>query len=286
MNKKLTNNINSFKIPKSILLTGKVLQFISNDLAAKFAAKIFATPLKFKVPERELMMRKSTKNELLEIKSIQKKVMVYTYGYSKKKVLIVHGWSGRGTQLYQLADKILENQMMVISFDAPAHGLSTGKTTLMNEFIETIHQLESKYGPFDVAIGHSFGAMSLLNAIASGLKIKKLVTIGADDSIPEIMKKFVEKIELKPIITTKLENLYKKNYGIDINSFSSHLAAKKVIIPTLVIHDSEDKYVPVSCAFVIRQNLEKGELLITNGLGHHKIFKDGQIIQRIINFIK
>ncbi len=286
MNKKQTNNINPFKIPKTILLTGKILQFVSNSLAAKFAAKIFATPLKFKAPERELMMRKSTKNELLEIKSIQKKIMVYTYGYSKKKVLIVHGWSGRGTQLYQLADKILENQMMVISFDAPAHGLSTGKTTLMNEFIETIHQLESKYGPFDAAIGHSFGGMSLLNAVASGLKIKKLVTIGADDSITEIMKNFVKKIELRPVITTKLKNLYKKNYGIDINSFSSHLAAKKVKIPTLVIHDSEDKYVPVSCAFIIRQNLEKGELLITNGLGHHKIFKDGQIIQRIINFIK
>lgn len=286
MNKNKIKNKNSFKIPKFILVTGKVLQFISTDLATLFAAKIFATPLKFKVPERELMMRKSTKNKLLEIKSIQKKVMVYTYGYSKKKVLIVHGWSGRGTQLYQLADKILENQMMVISFDAPAHGLSTGKTTLMSEFIETIHQLESKYGPFDAAIGHSFGAMSLLNAVASGLKTKKIVTIGADDSVHEIMNNFVEKIELKPIIARKLENLYKKKYGIDINSFSSHLVAKKVTTPTLVIHDSEDKYVPVSCAFAIRQNLEKGELLITNGLGHHKIFKDSQIIQRIISFIK
>lgn len=286
MDKKSTNNKNSFKIPKSILLTGKVLQFISNNLAAKFAAKIFATPLKFKVPERELMMRKSTKNELVEIASIKKKVMVYTYGYSKKKVLIVHGWSGRGTQFYQLADKILENQMMLITFDAPAHGLSTGKTTLMNEFIETINQLESKFGPFEAAIGHSFGGMSLLNAIASGLKIKKLVTIGADDSVTEIMKNFVEKIELKPIIILKLKNLYKKKYGIDIHSFSSHIVAKKVTIPTLVIHDSEDKYVPVSSAFIIRQNLEKGVLLITNGLGHHKIFKDNQVIQRIINFIK
>ncbi len=286
MNKKLTNNINTFKIPKSILFTGKALQFISNNLATKFAAKIFATPLKFKAPERELMMRKSTKNTWVEIESIQKKVMVYTYGYSKKKVLIVHGWSGRGTQLYQLADKILENQMMVISFDAPAHGLSTGKTTLMNEFIETIQHLDSKFGPFDAAIGHSFGGMSLLNAVASGLKIKKLVTIGTDDSVTEIMKEIVKKIELKPIITTKLKNLYKNKYGIDIQSFSSHLAAKKVSIPTLVIHDSEDKYVPVSSAFAIRQNLEKGELLITNGLGHHKIFKDSQIIQRIINFIK
>jgi len=59
-----------------------------------------------------------------------------------------------------------------------------------------------------------------------------------------------------------------------------------VDLPTLVIHDSEDKYVPVSSAFSIRQNLKNGELLITNGLGHHKIFKDKKIMQRIVNFIK
>lgn len=286
MKPKLTNNINTFEIPKAILITGKVLQFISNNLATKFTAKIFSTPFKFNVPERELMMRKSAKKEIIEIRSIKKKVMVYSYGYSRKKVLLVHGWSGRGTQLYQLADKILENQMMVISFDAPAHGLSSGKTTIMNEFVETILELESKYGPFHAAIGHSFGGMSLLNAISSGLKTEKLVTIGTDNHVPEILSNFVKKMELKPIIAEKLTKYHLKKYGIDIKTYSSHHNAKKVDFPTLVIHDSEDKYVPVSCAFSIRQNLKNGELLITNGLGHHKIFRDKKIMQRIVNFIK
>lgn len=285
-NQKLTNNINSFKIPKSILFTGKVLQVISSKLAAKFAAKIFATPLNFKIPEREMMMRESAKNEILNIDSIQKKVMIYTYGFSKKKVLLVHGWSGRGTQLFQLADKILENKMMVIAFDGPAHGLSSGKTTSMIEFIKTIDHINNKHGPFEAAIGHSFGGMSLLNSIAKGLNIKKLVTIGADNSIPEIIKIFIKKIKLKPIIAIELKKLYDKRLGFDLNQFSSHIAAKKVTIPTLIIHDSEDKYVPVSNAIEIRQSLKKGELLITNGLGHHKIFKDKFIIQRIIDFIK
>jgi len=54
----------------------------------------------------------------------------------------------------------------------------------------------------------------------------------------------------------------------------------------LVIHDSQDKYVDVRSAIAIRQNLKYGELLITYGLGHHKIFKNSVIIQRIIDFIK
>jgi pimeloyl-ACP methyl ester carboxylesterase len=286
MKPKITNNLNTFKVPKSILLTGKALQAIHTDLATKFAARIFGTPLKFKIPERELMMRNSTKNELFEIKDIDKKVMVYRYGFSKKKILIVHGWSGRGTQLYQLADKILENKMMVISFDGPSHGLSSGKTTLISEFVETIHQINKEYGPFDAAIGHSFGAMSLLNAVADGLDIKKLVLIGADNSIREITQQFVKKIELKPIIAKKLETLFYNKYKVNIEEYSSYKAASKVKIPTLVIHDSEDKFVPVSSAIAIRQSLKNGELLITNGLGHHKIFKNSTVIQRIIDFIQ
>ena len=286
MKPKITNNINTFKIPKSILMTGKALQAIHTSLATKFAAKIFGTPLKFKIPERELMMRNSAKNELFNIEAIDKEVMVYRYGFSKKKILIVHGWAGRGTQLYQLADKILENKMMVISFDGPAHGQSTGKTTVITDFIKTIHEVNKKYGPFEAAIGHSFGAMSLLNAVAEGLDIKKLVLIGADNSIREITQQFVKKIELKPIIAKKLEYLFYSKFKINLEDYSSYKAASKVNIPTLVIHDSGDKFVPVSSAISIRQSLKNGELLITNGLGHHKIFKDSTVIQRIIDFIQ
>jgi pimeloyl-ACP methyl ester carboxylesterase len=285
-NQKMTNNINSFEIPKGILITGKVLQYFSKNLAARFAARIFSTPLKFKIPEREIMMRESAKSEFFDIPSIQKKIMIYTYGFSKKKILLVHGWAGRGTQLFNLADKVLENKMMVISFDAPAHGLSTGKTTSMTEYIETILQIDKKYGPFEAAIGHSFGGMTLLNSVASGLNIKRLVTIGSDNSISEIFKYFVKKIELKPIIAIKLEDVFEKIYKSKIDNFCSDKVAKEISIPTLVIHDSEDKFVPVRSAVEIRQNLKNGELLITHGLGHHKIFRDNIIIQRIIDFIK
>lgn len=289
MTKSTSENKNSItnvqKKLKSISKIGKSMQFLSPALATKFALKLFATPINFKTPERELMLRKSAKNELIFIPSIKKDIMVYTYGYSQKKVLIAHGWSGRGTQLYELADKILENKMMVISFDGPAHGLSSGKTTSMPEFLEVIREIDKKYGPFDMAIGHSFGGMVLLNSVARNyLRIQKLVIIGTDDSVYDIIKSFITKIELKPKIATYLKVFIEKKFKESLESYNSSNAAKKIITPTLVIHDSEDTYVPVSSATIIRQNLKNGELLITNGLGHHKIFKDKAIIERIINF--
>ena len=285
-NQKPNTNNNSFTIPKYIILTGKLLQRVSPDLASRFVAKIFERPLKFDPPERELMMRESAKKNILSIDTIRKKIMVYIYGYSKKKILLVHGWSGRGTQLYSIADKILENKMMVISFDAPAHGLSDGSATSLVEFMKCIRQLEKEYGPFDAAIGHSLGGMALINAVTTGLKLNNLVVIGADNSIIEILKSNVEKFSLKPIIADKLIGLVNKRLAIDIKDYSSQNVAKNVDIPTLVIHDSGDKYVEVSNALSIRQSLKKGELLITNGLGHHKILKDPETNQRIIDFIQ
>lgn len=284
-NESKSHNKNSFVIPKYLIQTGKLLQFFSHDLTTRLAAKIFATPFKIAPPERELMMRQSAKNNLLEVDGLKKNIMVYTYGYSKKKVLLVHGWSGRGTQLVNIADKVLENKMMVISFDGPSHGLSSGKRTSLIEFIKCIRQLEKEYGPFDAAIGHSFGGMALLNAVSDGLKINNLIIIGADNSINEIIKAEVKKYSLQPAIAKKLIELINKQLDVDIEDFSSKNAAKNVDIPTLVINDSGDKYVDVSSALTIRQNLKYGELLMTNGLGHHKILKDPTVIQRIIDFI-
>ena len=72
---------------------------------------------------------------------------------------------------------------------------------------------------------------------------------------------------------------------IHIDDFSSSSVAKKIKIPVLVVHDIIDGDVPVSCAYRIRQNLEKGSLFITNGLGHTKILRNNEVINKSIKFI-
>ena len=273
------------KIPTIIIATGKILQFIVPPLAVLFAIKLFRTPIRFKTPARENMMAESAQKKMVLIPELNQEVMVYSYGYSKRKVLLIHGWSGRGTQLFKIADKLLENGFMTISFDAPAHGKSTGKTTMMNEFVKTALFLEKEFGPFEIAIGHSLGGMAVLNGIKQGLNLKKAIVIGSGDVITDIIKEFVAKIQLKPKMVDKIKQHFYNKFGEDIDNYSAYIAAKSVKIPTLVLHDTEDKDVPVSCAHHIRQNLEQGEILITNGLGHRRILKDAKVISRIVEFI-
>ncbi|WP_109437458.1 alpha/beta fold hydrolase [Aquimarina sp. AU119] len=277
--------VQTLLIPKSILYTGKILNWISPLLASRFAARIFLTPFGYKIPEREKKMYATSKKEQIFIRKINREVMVYTYGDSKKKILLVHGWSGSGTQLSKIADALIAKGYSTISFDAPAHGDSPGKRTMLPHFIETIYQLEEMYGPFEAAIGHSLGGMSLLRATKYGLQIKKLVIIGTANSITAITKNFAKNLQLNKKVARLLKAYFDKRYGEDLDNYSGAISASGVNIPTLVVHDKNDVDVHYSAAYEINDNLTNGKLLITEQLGHRKILGTLEVISKIENFI-
>jgi len=284
MTKKFKKPNQTLKIPKIILVTGKFLSFISTNLAVRFAAKLFTTPIKHKIPKRELEMDSKSRQETIFIPSIRKNIVVYHFGASEKKMLLVHGWSGRGTQLVKFAEAFVKLGYETISFDAPAHGKSPSSTTLMPEFIESILEIDKQFGPFEAAVGHSLGGMSLLNAIKKGLNLNRLVIIGSGDVVQDIINDFVRKLELDAKFNDLLRIHFENKHQLSMDSFSAYHAAKTVDFPTLVIHDQNDDEVPVSCAYHIHQNLKNGELMITQNLGHRKILGDAAVIQKTIQF--
>ncbi len=273
------------KIPKPILITAKLLAIISSKLATAFAVKLFITPIKHKTPKRELHMETESKKSMVFLPKLNKKIRVFEYGQSPKKILLVHGWSGRGTQLVKFADELLIAGYSVISFDAPAHGKSPGNSTIMIEFIEAILELERKFGPFEGAVGHSLGGMSLLNAVKNHLNINRLVIIGSGDKVPDIVDSFVSKIGLHPSISKQMQNRFEKKYGKKMTAFDGSFAAQEVTIPVLVIHDENDLEIPVSAGIHIHKNLKNGQLLITKRLGHRKILGDSEVVKSTIQFL-
>lgn len=273
------------RVPKFIILTGQFLYRISPVLAEKFARKLFITPIKHKIPKREFHMEDESIQTKLFVPAINKEIVVYSYGNSDKKILLVHGWSGRGTQLVKIADALLEKGYSTISFDAPAHGKSGSKTTIMIEFIASILELEKAEGPFEFSVGHSLGGMSILNAIKKGLQVKKTVIIGSGNSVINIVNTFVEKIGLPNKVAVMMKNNFEKKYQFEMESFSGYVAANDVKNPVLVIHDNDDDDIPVSEAHHIIENLSDGEIFITNKLGHRKILGDESVINKIIEFL-
>lgn len=285
MTKKSKKPNQTLKIPKIILVTGKFLSFISTKLVVRFAARLFTTPIKYKIPKRELEMDAKSAQQSILVPSINKEIVVYHFGESPKKILLVHGWSGRGTQLVKFAEELEKLDYSTISFDAPAHGKSPSRSTLMPEFIASILEIDKQFGPFEAAIGHSLGGMSLLNAVKDKFKTNQLIIIGSGDIVQDIINDFVQKLELDPKFNDLLRIHFEKKHSVSMDSYSAWHSARKIDIPVLVIHDKDDDEVPVSCALHIHQNLKNGELLLTQNLGHRKILGDTEVIQKTINFI-
>jgi pimeloyl-ACP methyl ester carboxylesterase len=285
MTKKTKIGNQSLKIPKIILVTAKFLEVISSKFAMLFAAKLFVTPIKYKIPKRELHMEQKSIQSKLFVPSLKKNIMVYTYGKSDKKILLVHGWSGRGTQLVKIADELLDLGYSTISFDAPAHGKSEGKTTIMTEFIASILEIEKQFGPFEFAIGHSLGGMSILNAIKQNLNVKKAVIIGSGDIIQDIIDDFIKKLQLKPKIGLLLKNHFERNFGEPMENYAASFSAKSVNIPVIIVHDENDDDVNVKAAYNIHKNLKNSTLIMTEKLGHRKILGDEKVIIEIKKFL-
>ena len=271
--------------PKYLLRTGKILTAISPFIASRFAARLFLTPFKYKIPEREKDMEANTTQESINVPAINREIVVYHYGDSKKKILLIHGWSGTGTQMALIAKELVEQGYEIISFDAPAHGKAPGKISMMPFFIESIHHIEKTYGPFHAAVGHSLGGMSILKAVKDGLSLNKLVIIGTANSVTHITKDFAQNMQLNEKVAKKMKSYFDSKFGEDMDNYSGAISAEDVKVPTLVIHDKDDVDVHVSSAYEIAQNLEISELLITEGLGHRKILGDSEVINKITTFI-
>lgn len=230
-------------------------------------------------------MDENSRQETLFVPSINRDILVYHYGDSPKKILLVHGWSGRGTQLAVMAKELLKNGFSVVSFDAPAHGKAPGKISMMPFFSESILFLEQKYGPFEGAIGHSLGGMAALKAVKDGFDIKNLVIIGTANSITHTTREFARNMKLSQKVAKKMKNYLDNKLREDMDNYSGAVSAEKVQIPTLVIHDKNDVDVTIEAAYDIHERLENGELMITEKLGHRKILGDEKVIAKTIDFL-
>ncbi len=230
-------------------------------------------------------MDRETQQEKLILPHFQREIIVYHYGNSPKKILLAHGWSGRGTQLAVMAEELVKAGYSTVSFDAPAHGKASGKMSMMPHFIEAIEVLEKKYGPFEAIIGHSLGGMASLKAISDGLSVNKLVIIGTANSVTRITKEFAGNMKMNDKVAAKMKSYFDNKFGADMDSLSGAVSAEGVKTPTLVVHDEDDVDVRINSAYEIHEKLENSQIFITQGQGHRRILGNPEVINRIIQFL-
>ncbi|MDG1723535.1 MAG: alpha/beta hydrolase [Flavobacteriaceae bacterium] len=281
--KKLKQGIS---VPLWLKQSLRLIERFSPEMGMRVAAHIFSKPLKFKLPEKERKALVHCHPELVTVPEINETIMCFEWKNKGEKVLLAHGWSGRGTQLYAIAESLHKKGYHVISFDAPAHGKSTGKITNMLQWGVAIKTLNNHYGEFDIYIGHSLGSMAILKYCEQASNAKKIITIGSGDQMRTIFDNFIMSVGLKPKTSERMKTYFQDKYNININEYDASYVVRQQQTPTLIIHDEDDLDINVSCAKNIHKQHPNATLMVTKGLGHRRILRDEKVIQKILSFIQ
>ena len=100
---------------------------ISSRLGARVAARVFLTPRRTRLPERERAWLAHARSEVFAAGRFR--LSGHRWNPSGDPVLLIHGWEGRGSQLGGLALALAERGLQPITVDLPAHGSSAGAQT-------------------------------------------------------------------------------------------------------------------------------------------------------------
>lgn len=265
----------------------KFLSTINNEWAAEETYRLICTPLlNTTVKKSEIFSRYN----LITITINGEKIRGYACGSGNKTALILHGFSSSSHNFDSYVENLISLGYKVLAFDAPAHGLSEGKTINALEYSNFILEIIKIYGKIDSFICHSFGGIAIMLALE---KLKhdintKIVLIAPATETTTAIDHAFNFISIK---NNKLKNaLFKKieeTSGYPPEWFSIRRAVKNISARILWLHDVDDNITPVSDAMKVKDDAPTNvKFIFTKGLGHGRIYKDKNVQSEIFNFLQ
>lgn len=252
-------------------------------LMGKYAYRLWFIPTRFEPPPREQEALSLAEQQKLTFDDLQINVLTWGNG---PVVLFLHGWSGRSTQVSEFLKPLLHSGFKVVAFDGPAHGLSSGDHTDIIIYSDILKAIIEKYGPLHSVITHSFGAMVFVTAF-DNFDLKKAVFIAPPANILTPLNHFKDTLTLPDKVAANMQSQLKENYGDDIFDKVSVLGnIRKIDVPALIIHDKNDKVVPVRDGQALHAKWKSSSYFETSGLGHMKVLYDKSVVDKALNFIR
>lgn len=266
---------------------------VSENLGSSLAERLFTTPRRYPRPERErVVLASGTRFDVdVALRSPRwdgatTKVCAWRWGIGPT-VLLVHGWEGRGSQLGALVAPLVEAGMSVVAFDAPAHGDSPGSRLYLTDHADAIADVITAVGPVHAVVAHSFGAAAVLLAHARhGVDVARNVMIAPNVLIDDAIVKFARSVALDDRDRDSFERHLVGASGVPIDALSVEQLAGARDASLLVFHDTGDREVALVHGQRLAATWPNARLELTEGLGHRRILRDDEVIERTVRFLR
>jgi len=264
-----------------------LLDSVSPTAAARVAYPLLVTPgPRLKVRPADVPTMDEARTSTLKVRG--RRVVSYEWGNGSSVVLLVHGWRGRASQFASLVRELRYEGHTVVGFDAPACGASEGSRTDAADYLEVARAMQSRYGAFSGIVGHSFGTLVGLAAIHEGVTAARFVGIASIPDAGHLMTSFAERVGLGATANDRLVRRFHRlrfSDGPDILERFSGLR-NPVGVPTLFVHDANDREVPVSASEALHAaHGSSSTLVVTQGQGHARVLAADEVLDQVVGFL-
>lgn len=261
---------------------------ITPFIAVRVAEKLFTTPFYSK--------RRDVEHEILEnaerfLIPMGKNRPLTGYRWGKKTdpvILLIHGWTATATCFINFIDPLLTKGYQVISYDAIAHGETAGVSVSLTEWADTVVAVMNKVGKVHCILGHSLGAGAIVIASSLKLETDKVILISPVADISKVTAQFAKALSIPKIIMEKMHQYAWKKYYSSASKYGANweeVFKSDFKVPTLIIHDINDKEIDVSNARKLAKQWTWAEIMETKRLGHRRILLDPDVITKSLKFI-
>ncbi|WP_054459791.1 alpha/beta hydrolase [Phaeobacter sp. 11ANDIMAR09] len=278
--------------PKWFQLVTTLLSRVSPSLASRLFAYFFTRPLRQKLPrhERDWLLQATAQPVRL---STGEEVPLYEWRGAQPPfgvrdeaplptILLVHGFGGRAGQLGGFAAPLVQAGYRVVAFDAPAHGAAAGNRSSLPEMMEVTLEMASRLGPLAGVVAHSNGAAALIAALTQGMRADRVALLAPMPDLETYIGRLADQLGFSQDVTARAQQRVEARYDLPFSALKASTMTDQLPLPALILHDRQDRIIPVQEAEELAQSWASARLEITEGLGHNRLLRDDSVIAAVV----
>jgi pimeloyl-ACP methyl ester carboxylesterase len=204
----------------------------------------------------------------------------------RPRVLLAHGWAGDAQQMRALGEAVAAVGFDPVLLDLPAHGASEGARATLPQWVRALFSASAGLGPWYGVIAHSLGALAATHAAARGLSVERLVLIAPSPPPALFLRWFAAGLGLTDALAERMEQAILRREGVGVEQFGPDWLGARVALPTLVLHDSDDRTAPLATGRALAGALRGARLHVTQGLGHRRILDDAAVVAAAVQHLR
>lgn len=260
------------------------LSFIAPSRLAKFAYHMLTHPQVKKLRPRELEFMETGERKTLLFQ--KKDLVTYFWPNTGPKIMLIHGWEGQAGNFTDVIQRLHKSGFSIITFDAPAHGLSEAGSTTLWAFGDAVMYMMEQHNP-RYLLSHSFGGVATVYALKNlaSNNVRKYLLLCPPDSFNERIDQVAESVGITEKVKEKLKDKLRAEVDEPLEELSVSNYVKDFSIPEVcILHDQEDRVVPIAQSLRVASNWKNATHQTIHGTGHFRILRDEEVLSLVTAF--